>query len=212
MKFAFLRHTWLVIALPFLAPAAVIEGRVTLPKGDSTPVVTERYGIVSANGVMSTNPPVAIVYLEGRFPRPAQPATAQLVQKNLAFIPALLPVQVGTRVEFPNLDQVYHNVYSYSRPKRFDLGRFQSNEQPVPAQLFDVPGLITVRCEIHEHMRGLILVLDTPHFVVSDSDGRFRLENVPAGNFVLKAWINSETTRQRPVEVTAERSLHVDFP
>jgi plastocyanin len=191
---------------------AVIEGRVELPKAESAPVVTERYGIISANGVMSTNPPLAIVYVEGHFPRPAQPTTTQLVQKDLAFIPALLPIQIGTRVEFPNLDPIYHNVYSYSRPKRFDLGRFQANEHPVPAQVFDVPGLITVRCEIHEHMRGLILVLDTPHFVVTDSQGRFRLNDVPPGHYVLKVWLNSETTLQKSIDVAADGTVRVDFP
>jgi plastocyanin len=194
------------------AHGAVIEGRVELPKVESAPVVTERYGIISANGVMSTNPPLAIVYVEGNFPRPAQPATTQLVQKDLAFVPALLPIQIGTRVEFPNLDPIYHNVYSYSRPKRFDLGRFQSNEHPVPAQVFDVPGLITVRCEIHEHMRGLILVLNTPHFVVTDSEGHFRLNDVPPGHYVLKVWLNSETTRQKPIDVAADGTVRVDFP
>ena len=189
-----------------------VEGRVQLPKAESAPMVTERYNIVSLNGVMATNPPLAVVYLEGKFPRPAASPSVQLLQKDMAFVPALLPIQVGTRVEFPNLDGIYHNVYSYSRPKRFDLGRYRPNEQPVPAQVFDRPGLVTVRCEIHEHMRGLILILETPHFVVTDADGHYRLDDLPPGRYVLKAWINSETTREQSVEILVGGPQRVDFP
>jgi plastocyanin len=161
---------------------------------------------------MATNPPVAVVYLEGKFPPTAIAPTVQLLQKDMAFVPALLPIQVGTRVEFPNLDRMYHNVYSYSRAKRFDLGRYQPNEQPVPAQIFDRPGLVTLRCEIHEHMRGLILVLETPHFVVTDTAGHYRLGDLPPGHYVLKAWLNSEKTLEQPVDIVADRTLRADFP
>jgi plastocyanin len=209
--------TFLVIAFLWLggraaAQPAAIEGRVHLPKSENAPMVTERYQIVSVNGVMATDPPMAVVYLEGKFPPPATMPTVQLLQKDMAFVPGLLPVQVGTRVEFPNLDRIYHNVYSYSRPKRFDLGRYRPNEQPVPAEVFDQPGLVTVRCEIHEHMRGLILVLETPHFVLTEADGHYRLNNVPPGHYVLKAWLNSETTLEHPVDIVAGGTLRVDFP
>jgi hypothetical protein len=133
-------------------------------------------------------------------------------QKDLVFLPALLPVQVGTRVEFPNLDDTYHNIFSFSAPKRFDLGRYLGDERPIPAQVFDTPGLVTVRCDIHEHMRALILVLATPHFVLTDEAGQFRLEGVPAGRWVLKAWLDSRTVRSAPVEVPADGVLRVDFP
>ena len=156
-----------------VATAATIEGRVALPKTRTTPVVAQRYEIVAKAGVLSTNPPVAVVYLEGAFARPATPPVARILQKDLTFIPSLLPVQLGTKVEFPNLDDTYHNIFSFSPPKRFDLGRYRSDERPVPSQTFDVAGLVTLRCDIHEHMRALILVLATPHFVVTDAEGRF---------------------------------------
>ena len=96
------------------AGAATIEGRVTLPKTRATPVVNQRYAIVSNAGVLSTNPPLAVVYLEGSFPKPTVPPVAEMRQKDLTFIPALLPVQIGTRIEFPNLDDTYHNIFSFS--------------------------------------------------------------------------------------------------
>ena len=188
-----------------------VEGRVELPKSHSAPVVAKRYEIVTHGGVLSTQPPLAVVYLEGSFPKPTSPPTRQLVQQDLAFIPPLLPVQVGTRVEFPNLDDTYHSIFSYSPTKRFDLGRYRPEERPIPSVVFDKPGLVTLRCDIHEHMRGLILVLNSPHFVMTDAEGRFRLRGLPAGHYTLNAWIDSKTTRERPVELKKGETLQVDF-
>ena len=191
---------------------ASVEGRVELPKSRSAPVMTKRYEIVTKGGVLGTSPPLAVVYLEGSFPKPGALPTKEVAQKELTFIPALLPVQVGTKVEFPNLDDAYHNIFSYSPAKRFDLGRYRPDEKPVPSQIFDVAGLVTLRCDIHEHMRGLILVLATPHFAMTDETGHFRLTGLPAGHYTLKAWVDSRTTREHPVDLKSGSTLHVDFP
>ena len=210
MRFGFLA----LLAMSRLAFAqATIEGRVELPKTKSAPVMAKRYEIVTSGGVLSTNPPLAVVYLEGSFPKPASLPTKQVAQKDLAFVPALLPVQVGTKVEFPNLEKdTYHNIFSYSPAKRFDLGRYRPDEKPVPSQIFDVAGLVTLRCDIHEHMRGLILVLATPHFAMTDESGHFRLTGLPAGHYTVKAWIDSRTTREHSIDLTSGSTLHVDFP
>jgi plastocyanin len=191
---------------------AVVEGRVELPKSHSAPVQAKRYEIVTKGGVLSTQPPVAIVYLEGVFPRPTSLPTKEVAQKDLTFIPALLPIRVGTKVEFPNLDDTYHNIFSYSPAKRFDLGRYRAEERPIPAEVFDKPGLVTLRCDIHDHMRGLILVLNSSYFVMTDTGGHFRLSGLPTGRYTLKAWIDSRTTRAKPVELKEGQTLHVDFP
>jgi plastocyanin len=191
---------------------SVIEGRVELPKTSSAPVVIKRYEIVTKGGVLATKPPLAVVYLEGSFPKRNSPADKQMLQKDLTFVPTLLPVQTGTRVAFPNLDDTYHNIFSFSPAKRFDLGRYRPDETPIPSVVFDVPGLVTVRCDIHEHMRALILVLDTPYFAMSDPDGRFRLSGLPPGHYTLKAWLSSKTTLERPVELTSGSTLRVNFP
>src|SRR5512132_4157244 len=159
-----------------LLAGAAVEGRVELPKSRSAPLQAKRYEIVTKAGVLSTQPPLAVVYLDGNFPRPASFPAKEVAQKDLTFIPALLPIEAGTKVQFPNLDDQYHNIFSYSPVKRFDLGRYRPEERPIPSVLFDNPGLVTLRCDIHEHMRGLILVLDTPYFVMSDTTGRFRLD------------------------------------
>ena len=207
---------WCNAILPLLPVAlsasATVEGRVELPKSHSAPVQAKRYQIVTKGGVLSTQPPLAVVYLDGVFPQPASLPTKEVTQKDLTFIPALLPVRVGTKVEFPSLDDTYHNIFSYSPAKRFDLGRYRPDERPVPSQVFDKQGLVTLRCDIHEHMRGLILVLNTSYFVMTDTAGHFRLDGVPAGHYTVKAWIDSRTTREKPVDLKNGQTLHVDFP
>ncbi|BET67877.1 hypothetical protein ASA1KI_27950 [Opitutales bacterium ASA1] len=190
---------------------AVVEGTVALPAGRNAPVVSQRYEIVSRGGVVAPNPPVAIVYLEGEFAPAKEAAVTQMQQRDLDFEPRLLAIRTGTRVEFPNLDDVYHNVFSYSPTKRFDLGRFRADETPVPGQVFERPGLVTIRCDIHDHMRAVILVLDTPYFVVTGTDGRFRLEGLPAGRYLLKAWIDSRTTLEREVILESGATLQADL-
>ena len=195
-----------------LLAGATVEGRVQLPKSHSAPVQAKRYEIVTKAGVLSTQPPLAVVYLDGHFQRPASLPTKEVAQKDLTFVPALLPIQAGTKVEFPNLDDTYHNIFSYSPTKRFDLGRYRPEERPIPSVVFAQPGLVTLRCDIHDHMRGLILVLGTPYFVMTDATGRFRLDKLPAGQYTLKAWVDSRTTREKPVDLKDGQTLHVDLP
>src|SRR5438876_1389347 len=200
-----------LIPIPLLA-GATVEGHVELPKSHSAPVMAKRYEIVTTGGVLKTQPPLAVVYLEGSFPKPASLPTKQIAQKDLAFLPSLLPVEIGTRVEFTNCDETYHSIFSYSPAKRFDLGRYRKDERPIPSEVFDKPGLVTLRCDIHEHMRGLILVLDTPYYIMTDAEGRFRMRGLPAGHYTLKAWVDSKTTREKPVDLKSGATVYVDFP
>lgn len=200
-----------LVPMPLLA-GAVVEGTVQLPKSHGAPVMAKRYEIVTKGGVLSTQPPLAVVYLDGSFTNAAASATKEVSQKDLTFIPTLLPVQVGTKVEFPNLDETYHSIFSYSPAKRFDLGRYRPEERPIPSQVFDKPGLVTLRCDIHEHMRALILVLTTPHFVLTDANGHFRLSGLPSGHYTLKAWIDSRTTLEKPVDLKGSGPVRVNFP
>ena len=190
-----------VFCLVFLwSPAAwsqaTIQGHVELPKTRSTPVMNKRYEVVTKGDVLSTNPPLAVVYLEGAFPKPSTLPTKQMSQK----------------IEFPNFYDTFHDVFSFAPAKRFDLGRYRPDAKPVPSQIFDMSGLVTVRCDIHEHMRALILVLDTPHFVLTDDKGNFRLDDLPPGHYTLKAWVDSRTTLEHPVDVSKSGTLQVNFP
>lgn len=194
------------------ASLSSLVGRVRLPSAPAAAVVNQRYELVVEGGVVRTSPPLAVVYLEGDFAPPEQPPRAAIVQQDLAFTPHLLPVRLGTRVDFPNHDEVYHSVFSFSPAKRFDLGRYRADEAEVPFQIFDQLGLVTLRCDIHEHMRAAILVLPTPHFVITEADGSFALRGLPPGKHTLKAWLDSRTTLTLPVELVADEQLRVEFP
>lgn len=192
---------------------AVIEGRVSLPKPEPLEVPPPRYA-GQVGEVAPPDPPVAVVYLEGQFPpgatnsaRPRQ----EVLQRGMQFHPALLPVQTGTEVSFPNGDDFYHNVFSYSKAKRFDLGRYRKYERPPPVEVFDRPGVVKLYCEIHRHMRGVILVLDTPYFTRTETNGTYTLRDLPAGNYLLKAWIDEKHVHQKPVSLSAGQRLRVDF-
>src|ERR1051326_5644086 len=110
-----------------LQAQAAIEGKVALRSPEKAAGPPPRYP-GQAGEIAPADPPIAVVYLEGHFPAWATntpPGTNQVLQQGMQFRPALLPVRVGTTVAFPNLDDFYHNVFSYSKPKRFDLGRYR---------------------------------------------------------------------------------------
>jgi len=204
----------LCLATKSASAQAVIEGTVQLPKPSAVYSFNQRYATGADIPMAPTNPPAAVVYLEGNFSaqRDVAPrAAGRMAQKNMAFAPDLVPVLVGSVVDFPNMDDTYHNVFSYSKTKRFDLGRYRKGEKPVTI-VFDKPGVVTIHCDIHDSMRGTVLVLDTPFFQKTDTAGRYRLENLPVGNYVLKAWVAGDDVRERPVELKAGASLRVDFP
>ncbi len=163
--------------------------------------------------LVPSNPPAAVVYLEGDFPAAREPATkmtAEMSQKNMQFAPDLVAVRLGTAVAFPNLDDAYHNVFSYSKTKRFDLGRYRKDERPGTV-IFDKPGVVAVHCEIHDRMRGTILVLETPYFQKTDTSGHYRIDHLPAGHFLLKAWISEADVREQAVDLKHGGTLRVDF-
>lgn len=195
------------------AGQCVIEGKVTLPKPQPATAPPPRYpGQVGE--IAPPDPPVAVVYLEGKFSDKAvssPPGTNQVAQSGMQFRPALLPVQVGTPVAFPNEDDFYHNVFSYSKPKRFDLGRYRKDDRPAPIVVFDKPGVVKLFCEIHQHMRGIILVLDTPYFTRTQTNGEYRLANLPSGKYVVKAWIDEKHQFEKPVSLEPGKPLHIDF-
>lgn len=206
----------LYLAAPQVVSAqstATAEGKVALPQPTLPPKLSARYAS-QAGALLPPEPPTAVVFLEGA-PVPVADAPAnnvvRMLQKGMQFAPGLLAVRKGTRVEFPNQDDFYHNVFSYSKAKRFDLGRFLKDEKP-PAVVFDQPGVVRIFCEIHEHMRGTVMVLDTPYFVKTDTNGVYRLTGLPAGQFKLKAWIDDKTSREQPVDLKPDATARVNFP
>ena len=144
----------------------------------------------------------SVVYLDPA-PRPAfDPADtrrARMDQRNEAFVPHVLAIVAGTVVDFPNNDKTYHNVFSLSKTRSFDLGRYAAGRSK--AVRFDTPGIVRVFCDIHSHMSAFILVFAHRYFSVTDEEGRYRLENVPPGTYTAFAWNEATPLESRRVVV-----------
>ena len=142
----------------------------------------------------------AVVFVQAPTPTPLRTKSAQVVdQIHKTFVPGLLPIVVGTSVRFPNHDQIHHHVYSFSPTKTFELPLYKGEE--APEVVFDKVGVVKIACNIHDWMAGIILVLPSPQFAVTDAQGRFVLENLPVGSYTLVAW--HELSKMRP-EATAQ--------
>lgn len=170
----------LAACVAFAAPLAAdeIAGRVVLLGKD---------GKGTARG---TDLRLAVVYFEpsggARLPRKEPETVYQLLTKNKEFFPHVLPVPVGSRVQFPNQDPILHNVFSVSPGNAFDLGIYRVG--PAKEKRFEQPGVVRVFCNVHQAMVAYVLVLDTPHFVQPAADGSFRLAGLPRGPGKLTVW------------------------
>jgi plastocyanin len=128
-----------------------------------------------------------VVYLTG-FAQPGQPEPATLSQRGERFDPKLLPIVAGQSVLFPNFDRLYHNVFSVSPVKNFDLGQYRSTDPP-RSVTFESPGLVPVFCNIHPHMISYVVVLENPAYAVTGADGKFEITGAPPGPVTVNAWI-----------------------
>ena len=134
---------------------------------------------------------------------------ATLDQTNEKFIPHALPIVVGTTVRFLNSDDVYHNVFSFSSAKSFDLGRYAKGKYRDVT--FDKPGVVKIYCDIHTQMNAFILVLQNPYFTVPDEDGHFHLSDVPSGTFTIKAWYGRGPRKSQTVIVKKSSVNIINF-
>jgi len=154
----------------------------------------------------------AVVYLE-TVPQPAfdspSPGRAVLDQRNESFVPSVLAITVGSTVDFPNSDRVYHNVFSLSKTRRFDLGRYPHGQSR--SVMFDRPGVVRVFCEIHSHMSAYILVFAHRFFAVTDAEGRYRIDGIPPGAYTLALWSEGSVRERRELRVEAGAVLEQDL-
>jgi plastocyanin len=131
----------------------------------------------------------SVVYLDpaprGAFDAREEPR-ARLDQRDESFVPHVLAVVAGTTVDFPNNDRTYHNVFSLSKTRSFDLGRYAAGHSK--AIRFDRPGIVRVFCDIHSHMSAFILVFAHRYFAVTDDEGKYHIDNVPPGAYNVIAW------------------------
>jgi len=195
------------------AGASTLRGRVTvtqLPPLEARPQVGE-LGMARARDAADRRR--SVVYLEeaprGAFEELAG-GRARMNQINEQFVPRVLAVTTGTVVDFPNSDRIYHNVFSLSKARTFDLGRYAVGMSR--AVRFDRPGIVRVFCDIHSHMSAWILVFNHPFFAVTDEDGRYAIPNVPPGTYSLAVWHETLPRETRRIVVPdAGGVIDIDF-
>ena len=153
-----------------------------------------------------------VVYIDqplSDFAATAETQTVKTTQKDANFEPHVLPVVVGSTVRWPNEDDIYHNVFSMSDAKEFDLQYYK--KEKVPEVLFDRVGRVDVFCAIHPKMHCIILVVPNPFFAMADEKGRFAIKKLPAGTYKVRAWHERIPSQTREVVVPAEGEVKVEF-
>ena len=218
--------TWLRRARPYLAAGAlllpsaaragVIRGTLQVPTAVAAPELHPYPGragsmpsMAMANGAVTD----AVLYVE-KVPAsmnlpPPDASHPELGQRDQAFVPRVLAIQAGTTVDFPNHDPIFHNVFSVSPTKRFDLGKYPRGHSR--SVRFAKPGLVNVYCDIHSDMAAYILVLPHHVFARPGASGRFALPALPAGAYTLRVWHPDFGEIRREVQVPAEGDVVLDL-
>jgi plastocyanin len=188
-----------------------VRGRVTVPELATVPPRPSVSGLGGTTH-MAVDRRRVVVFLESSPVLAAYPKTpghARMDQRDEQFVPRLLAITAGSTVEFPNNDTTFHNVFSLSRTRTFDLGRYPPGRNG--AIRFDRPGIVPVFCDIHSHMSAYILVFDHPFFAVSDTSGRYTIRDIPAGTYGLRVWSELGQANPRRVTIAADSTVEADF-
>jgi plastocyanin len=152
-----------------------------------------------------------IVYIEGAMTNVNFVATTKdvITQKDAMFHPHVMPVVVGTEVRWPNYDDIFHNVFSISDAKNFDLGLYKHPE--IGKVTFDKAGRVDVFCSIHSQMNCVILVLQNPFFAATNGKGAYRITNIPAGVYKVKAWHERLPGQMKEITIPEDGEVRADF-
>jgi plastocyanin len=187
--------------------ASEISGKIILQKRSLEPTVVST--VYDLRGVaVSRNPPAAkitnryeqvAIWLESKTPAPAAPVKAVMRQRNRALDPGLLVIPVGSTVEFPNFDPIFHNIFSLSKTQSFDLGYYPEGRSR--SVNFPRPGVIQIYCHIHPNMYGAIVVTESRWFGKPSADGSFSWRDVPPGSYRLCLWQKSAGIVHKKVDV-----------
>jgi len=201
LLFAFL----LLIYFPGLALAGKIKGTVKV-KGLRSPANVLVYLTKAPSGSMDLSKTNFV-----------------MDQLNLEFRPHVLPVLVGSTVQFPNNDQVDHNIFSMSRTKKFNLGSYKPGDSK--AVLFDKPGIVELRCDVHAEMAAYILVMKNPYFAVTDKKGNFQIPDanylqqaglkeqadLATGKYFIKTWHEKLKTQKEAITITEDGDVTIQL-
>jgi plastocyanin len=178
----------------------------------ATPVVFagDLVGTVTVRGIRS--PENVVIYFGDKVPADqlAVPAENPVMdQRKLTFIPHIMCVPLGTSVDFPNNDEVPHNVFSPSPVKKFNLGTYKVGV--IKQVTFDKSGLVVLLCTIHPEMSAFILVLETPYYAITDKDGTYRISGIPAGSYKIKTWHEKLKPAVEKVEIPETGEVTLDL-
>jgi plastocyanin len=193
----------------------VIKQKLTKRRVTAPVPIYERGPTVELNADSEEDPLAfersrVVVYLEGRFPQPlVTPAVAKMEQRNRRFFPEILVIQAGSQVSFPNLDPVFHNIFSLSAAKSFDLGNYAKGDTRLVT--FTEPGIVYVNCHLHSNMAATIVVAPNRWNAMADRDGKFTLRDIPPGKYTIVAWHKAAGYFRQQVQIASGRTEHVEF-
>jgi plastocyanin len=215
--------TALLWSLSAPAMAGVIHGTLRVPPlppppaGSANPYPGSAGSMAGMHQVQHGLASDAVIYVD-HVPSAAESALAagaahapapKLAQKNQMFVPRVIAIAVNSNVEFPNMDPIFHNVFSLSPPRRFDLGKYPRGSSRTLN--FPKPGLVNVYCDIHSDMAAFILVLPHQVFAMPAANGSFALPDLPAGTYSVKVWHPDFGELHRDVDVPANGDVTADF-
>jgi plastocyanin len=191
---------------------APVRGRVVIDIPTTSKRATSAYPTRAVTPAQLAPPAEVlnvVVFLSNAPARAVSPRRAGIRQRNETFVPRVVAVPVGSEVEFPNDDGFYHNVFSLSRTRTFNLGRYPKGT--TRGVRFNRPGIVKIFCDIHSHMSAAVVVFNHPWFAVPDAEGRFEIPDVPVGNRQLTAWHERLGDTTLPIRVEAGRGASVEF-
>jgi plastocyanin len=196
---------------PTAQEPASVRGRVSIGIPVSAKRATSTYSRSVATVALAPESELrhVVVYLKDAPKTAVTPMRAEIRQRGENFVPRVVAVTVGSTVDFPNDDPIYHNVFSLSRTKTFDLGRFPKGKSR--GERFDKAGVVKVFCQIHSHMSATVMVFDHPWFAIPDEQGMFDLSGVPPGTHQITAWHERLGDTTLPLRVDAGRPATIDF-
>lgn len=220
-----IRVFWLFLLTVFVTAAAQgerIEGTIVIKKKLTRRRVTaevplyQRGPAVDLGADRQEDDPLAFerarvaIWLEGEFPQfPPSGAVATMEQLNRRFSPETLVIQAGSKVSFPNDDPIFHNVFSLSGTKSFDLGNYPQGDTRLVT--FTRAGIVFVNCHLHPNMSATIVVAPNKWNALAGRDGNFELRDVPPGHYSIVAWHKAAGFFRQTVTVGPGQNPHVEF-